>query len=390
MQGTRGYNATGYISENPSVLLFLGFPLFLMNVIIFIISVLKLLFMHGKYFFLAFAVIMVLASPAAGSLTKITAGAPVYMGEKNLDISAGLQGCRVIDWWGAGADTSAPPQKNVTIIKTLDDSDIAFSYTISPDIYTGSEGTWYCEGKKPLRPVFEVLKPQLTVRFWDLDHDADVTGKTIPVTANITYRVDTNLDKALQSKYRPDMTSLDSFYTVTLADPVNTTLLSIYTGSFGKAGTVGLIFDRKPIITVSPYFWKDGSVWDRTSKNKQGDLIYSPGTYSIAITQNLNHMDMMYTNLYPDERIGLLESSASVTFIKPESTPVQTVSTPGQTPAGEVITTPAATTAPILTLATTPVAQTSVPAKTTYSPLPLWVVLVALGMAFACASRPRK
>jgi hypothetical protein len=160
--------------------------------------------------------------------------------------------------------------------------------------------------------------------------------------------------------------------------------------SFGKAGTVGLIFDRKPLITVSPYFWKDGSVWDRTSKNKQGDLIYSPGTYSIAITQNLNHMDMMYTNLYPDERIGLLESSASVTFIKPESTPVQTVSTPGQTPAGEVITTPAATTAPILTLATTPVAQTSVPAKTTYSPLPLWVVLVALGMAFACASRPRK
>src|SRR5512145_2242580 len=108
-----------------------------MNVIIFIIRVLKLLFMHGKYFFLAFAIIMVLASPVAGSLTKITAGAPVYIGEQNLDIAAGLQGCRVIEWYEAGADTSGPSQKNVTIIKTLEDSDIAFSYTIRPEIFSG-------------------------------------------------------------------------------------------------------------------------------------------------------------------------------------------------------------------------------------------------------------
>ena len=122
-----------------------------MNVIIFIIRVLKLLFMHGKYFFLAFVVILAVVSPAAGSLTKISAGAPVYIGEQNLDISSGLQGCHVIDWWANGTDTTAPPQKNVTIIKTLEDSDIAHSYTISPEIYSGYEGTWYCEGKKPLR-----------------------------------------------------------------------------------------------------------------------------------------------------------------------------------------------------------------------------------------------
>ena len=74
-------------------------------------------------------------------------------------------------------------------------------------------------GKSPSVPVFEVLKPQLSVRFWDLENDADVTGKTIPVTANITFRIDTNLDKALQLRYRPDMTSLDSFYTVSLMIP---------------------------------------------------------------------------------------------------------------------------------------------------------------------------
>jgi hypothetical protein len=361
-----------------------------MNVIIFIIRVLKLLFMHGKYFSLAFAVIMVLASPAAGSLTKISAGAPVYIGEQNLDISAGLQGCRVIDWWEAGADTDAPPQKSITIIKTLEDSDIAFSYTISPEIYSGYEGIWYCSGKKPLRPVFEVRKPQLQVRFWDLDKDEDVTGKTIPLTANITFRIDTNLDTALQLRYRPEITPLDSIYTISLKDPGNNVLSSVYTGSYGKADTHGLVFEKKPVISVSPYFWKDGSAWDRTSRNIQGDSIYPPGTYSIAVNQDLNHMQVMWLNTTLENRAGVLDASATVTFIKPESTPVQTVSAPVTVSSGKVTTSPPVTPPATLTAATLPPTRTTVPTKTTYAPLPLWVVLVALGIALACAVRQRK
>lgn len=361
-----------------------------MNVIIFIIRVLKLLFMHAKYFFLAFVVIMAAISPAAGSLTKITAGAPVYIGEQNLNIAAGLQGCRVIAWWANGTDTDAPPAKNVTIIKTLDDSDIAFGYTIDPAIYSGYTGTWYCEGKKPLRPVFEVLKPQLSVRFWDLDNVVDVTGKTIPLTANITYRIDTNLDKALQLRYRPDMLSLDSFYTISLTDPGNKVLSLVYTGSYGRADFQSVIFEKNPIISASPYFWKDGSVWDRTSRNKQGDFIYSVGTYTITVNQNLNQMQEMYSNTPTADRTGVLSASATVTFVKPESTPVQTVTTRSTTPSGTVTTTPAGTPASTLTYATMPASRTPVPTKTTYAPLPFWIVPAALGMALACAARQKK
>jgi hypothetical protein len=361
-----------------------------MNVIIFIIRVLKLLFMHGKYFFLAFVVILAVISPAAGSLTKVSAGAPVYLGEQDLDISSGLQGCHIIDWWANGTDTTAPPQKNVTIIKTLEDSDIAHSYTISPEIYSGYEGTWYCEGKRPLSPVFEVLKPQLSVRFWDMENDVDVTGKTIPVTANITFRIDTNLDKALQLRYRPDMTPLDSFYTISLMDPGNKVLSSVYTGSYGKAESQGLIFDRNPIISASPYFWKDGSVWDRTSKNKQGDLIYPPGTYTITVNQNLNHMQEMYADSSPENRIGLLEASATVTFTKPESAPAQTITTTGTVPSGAVTTSPSETPVSTLINETMPSTKTTVPVKATYSPLPFWIVLSGLGIAFACAAWQRK
>jgi hypothetical protein len=361
-----------------------------MNVIIFIIRVLKLLFMHGKYFFIILAVIMVLATPVAGSLTKISAGAPVYIGEQNLNIAAGLQGCRVLEWYEPGADTTGPSQKNVTIIKTLEDSDIAFSYTIKPEIYSGYEGNWYCEGKRPLRPVFEVRRPNLTVRFWDLDKDADVTGQTIPMNANITYRIDTNLDAALQLKYRPQMTSLDSFYTLSLKDPSNKPFSTVYTGSTGKAGTKGILIEKNPVISVSPFYWNDGSAWDRMSRNAQGEFTYPPGTYSVEIKQNLNRMDALYSDLYPDERIGLLQASASVTFFKPESTAIQTPSETGITPSAAVTTESAGTPEPTLTDSATATSPTTVPAKTTYSPLPFWVVPGALGIALLCAARQRK
>ena len=220
-----------------------------MNVIIFIIRVLKLLFMQKTFFFILLVVIMVLVAPVAGSLTRISAGAPVYIGEQNLNIAAGLQGCRNIEWYEPGADLTGPSQKTVIIIRTLEDSDIAFGYTIDPAIYTGYEGKWYCAGQRPLRPVFEVLRPNLTIRFWDLDRDQDVTGQTVPLNANITYRIDTNLDRALQLKYRPEVTALDSFYTISLMDPSDKVLSTVYTGSSGKAGTRGILIDKNPLIS---------------------------------------------------------------------------------------------------------------------------------------------
>jgi hypothetical protein len=372
--------------EKPGVLQVPGFVILVMNVIIFIIRVLKLLFMYAKYFFLAVVVILGVISPGAGSLTKISAGAPVYIGEQNLDISSGLQGCRVIAWWANGTDTDAPPAKNVTIIKTLDDSTIAFHYTIDPAIYSGYTGAWYCENRKPLRPVFEVLEPQLAVRFWDLDKDEDVTGKTVPLTANVTFRVDTNLDRALQLRYRPDMVSLDSFYTISLVDPGNKVLSSVYTGSFGRADFQSVIFEKNPIISASPYFWKDGSAWDRTSRNKQGDLIYPVGTYTVTVNQNLNRMQEMYSDRPAEDMTGVLNASATVTFIKPELTPVQAPASLQATPP----VTAAASSAGTHAATPEPAGMTTVPPKTTYAPLPSWIVLTGLGIALACTARQRK
>ena len=185
------------------------------------------------------------------------------------------------------------------------------------------------------------------------------------------------------------MTSLDSFYSVTLTDPANQSLQTIYTGNYGKVDTVGLIFEQKPLITASPFTWRHGISWDRTSRNIQGDAIYPPGTYSVWVSQNLNRMGALYTHLYPDERDGMLESSASVTFVKPESTPVQTTPVATVIPSSVAITPQADTPVSTPTYTAPAITRTKVPTKTTYAPLPSWVVFAALGMAVACAARQK-
>ena len=364
-----------------------------MNVIIFIIRVLKLLFMHEKYFFLAFAVILVLASPVAGSLTKISAGAPVYLGEQNLDISAGLQGCRVIEWWEEGADTSGLASKNVTVIRTLEDSDIAFKYTIRPEVFSGYTGTWYCEEKKPQKPVFIVTEPQVAIRVWDLDSGTDVSGTTIPVTANITYRIETNIDTALQLKHRPDLTPADSFWTVRLTDPTGRGISNIYTGSYGAASTQILSFDSAPLVASSPYDWRSGSAWNRASRNAQGGLIYPLGTYTFTVSQNLNGMEAVYKSAGITETGGKLSHSTQVTFVaEPVVTSTPAVSPPPKTPQpGETApTTQPAQTTPVETTHPALEPEPPVPERTTYAPLPGWIVLASLLMAGAyVAYRPR-
>ena len=170
-------------------------------------------------------------------------------------------------------------------------------------------------------------------------------GKTVPLTTNITYHLNTNLHQALLYRYRPDVTPLDSFFTVTLSDPWGRELQSLYSGSYGKADTLIIPFEKTPFITASPYSWKDGGKWDLESRNAQGDFLYPPGTYTLTVRENLNGMDAMYPAGV--NREGLLEASATVTFVKPESTPV--APTPASTNIVTVTTSSSLTPAPSLT-----------------------------------------
>jgi hypothetical protein len=340
----------------------------------FIIRVLKLLSMQGKYCVLAFVIILLCAAPVAGSTAKITAGAPVYIGESNLDISKALNGCHTIAWWQKGTNTSAPPEKNITLYEINTVSEKIYHYDISPEIFTSYPGTWYCVDKKPLKVVFEVLEPQLDIKVWDLDHNQDVSGKSVPVSTNITYRVDTNLYQALKPLNRPDSNPSDSFFTVSLTDSYGQSISNIFTGSAGNLKTQILPFDKQPFITESPFYWKNGKDWNRSARNANGEPLYPAGTYTFTISQNLNHMQETYRSSGITDLEGKITQTKTITFVK--------VTTPLATP---VNTQPVLTTIPVITpissttmSITTVLTSSPITKKTTYTPLPEWITLLGI------------
>jgi len=347
----------------------------------FIIRVLKLLSMQRRCCVLALVVIFLCTAPVAASLSIIAPGAPVYIGESNLDISRALAGCHTIAWWKNGTDTSAPPNKNITLvdITAISDtpSDKIYHYAISPGIFANYTGKWYCEDKKPSFVVFEVVEPSLDISVWDLDHNRDVSGKTVPISTNITYRIDTNMGTALKALYRPDINPTDSFYTVSLTNPLGMAIGNLYTGSAGNKNTLIVPIDNHPYITASPYYGKNGKDWNHTARNMYAEPLYPLGTYTFTVNQNLNNMKDTYSSLNSAAYTGKITQTATVTFVQAD--------TPVATP---IITQPVMTTLPVTTetisqtMETTEIPTSSpVPAKTTYSPLPEWIALLGIVVA---------
>ncbi len=340
--------------------------------------------MHGKYILPALIVILLVVSPAAGSLSKISAGSPVFIGENNVDISSGLNGCHTIAWWQNGSDiNSVPAVTNLTIYAIGSDSYRIYHFNFSPAIFSGYTGTWYCVDGQPYYPVFTVNEPRIDIRVWDVDSSSDVTGQSIPASSNITYRIDTNLDPVLSPRNRPNYNPGDSPYTVGLADPRGNLLPTLYTGNAGNSNTVALLFDNHPFISSSPYIWTDGADWDRNARDAQGYIIYPLGTYTFTLTQNLNNMQDSYPGS-PLDYPGLLSKTANVTFVSDQT------AVPSTTSQQPVLTTQpvASTTIPVVQ-ATTVATTSPVAKKTTYASLPPLVAVAGIIGAVAVILRKK-
>jgi len=343
----------------------------------FIIRVLKLLSMQGKNCIIALVIFLLCAAPVAGSTGKIAAGAPVFIGESNLDISTALNGCHTIAWWQNGTNASAPPEKSITLYEINTVSETIYHYTISPEIFARYPGAWYCVDKKPRKVVFEVLEPQLDIKVWDLDNNQDVSGKSVPVSTNITYRVDTNMYQALKPLHRPDSTPADSFFTVELTDSYGQRISNIFTGSAGNSQTVILPFDKQPFITESPFYWKNGKDWNRSAQNVRGEPLYPAGTYTFTIRQNLNHLQETLKSSGITDLEGKVTNTKTITFVKETPSPAFPVNTQPVLTTSPVIAAGSSTISPITTVPT----SSPVVKKTTYTPLPEWIALLGIVMA---------
>jgi hypothetical protein len=355
-----------------------------MNVITFIIMVLKLLFMQGKYILSAFVVILLVCMPVAAVTNKIATGAPVFIGESNLNIASAIGDCHVIAWWPDEGNMTGPAAKNLTVKRLNEANDLVTHFNISPQIFDGYTGNWYCEDKKPTFVVLTVVEPNLSIRAWDVDNNKDVTGQFVPVSTNVTYRVDTNLNQVLDYYNRTDLTPADGFFTIQLTGPYGKQISNIYTGSVGAASTQILTFDSNPFITTASYFGTHMGNWNHLSRDASGSFLYPAGTYTFTVTQNLNHMQESYASAGVSDLSGKTTSSANVAFLPQE------IVTPTPTPQQGEVTTSSVTAQPSVTEPGSTVPTTAPVARTTtYSPLPEWSAVVSLLIALICVARPR-
>lgn len=337
------------------------------NVIIFMIRVRKYTAMQYRFVLVLIILCMLAAVPASADLGKIAMGATVYIGETDLDLSSALDGSRQIAWFAPGNTTEDPAD----LVLTFTEAD-AFSYDISPEIFANRTGTWYKYYPKPRIPLFSVAKPYFNLSVYDLDHKRDVTGQEIPRSTNITYRIDTNLYTAFNEIQRPDNTPQDTFVTVTLTNPNDKPINSIYTASAGSAGVLLYPVEQHPIIKQSPYFWKYGDRWNHSARGYDGTVLYPLGTYTFSATQNLNNMQQYYGISDPVITTG----PRTVTFVADATVPTVTKTV-------MEITVPATTVSVVETPAeTVPATKTTATLRPTWTstPLPPQVTLLALGI----------
>jgi len=346
-----------------------------MNVIIFIISVLKLLFMNRSHILILILAIFVLVVPASATLAKIASGAPVFIGERNVDISSPMNGHSVLAWWAPGSDTSMAPDKTITLNETE-----IFSYSIRPEIFTGYTGKWYTHDKAPNIVVFEVMEPSIDLKIWDVTNNRDVTGQSVPMSANITYRIDTNLYLARKYALRPNYNPTDQFFTVKVTNPKGIPVGNIYTGNIGAKGTQILAVESNPVITQPTFIWGAGEDWDRNARSTDGSIIYPAGTYTFNVTQNLNSMMDSYSTSDPSTRIGRVTSGdKTITFIEDVQTNTPTVA-PQVTTVTQTIVTQQPTTMPATPTKTVITQTPKRTPKPTYQPLSEWVSLLGVGI----------
>lgn len=345
-------------------------------------GIFKSTFMNGKLFFALILVVFLTLPPVSAYTNKIPAGAPVFIGESDLDITSAIKDCHVIGWWPDG-NVTGKAVKNLTLKQLNEANGKVAHFNVSPEIFRGYTGNWYCEDKEPTFLVLNVNEPKISLTVWDLSNGKDVTGQSVPVTANITYRIDTNLNQALSYSNRTDLNPSDGFYTVKLTTASGKELSSIYTGSVGGASTQILLFDGNPFITTPTYFGKNlGASWNRLSRDATGGFIYAPGVYTFTVSQNLNHMQELYRASGIADLTGIATASASVQILPQEALPT---TTPPITTLPE---TTAVTTAPETLPPASPALVTTIPAttvtpekKTTYSPLPMSLVIGGIGIA---------
>ena len=240
--------------------------------------------------------------------TIYAAGANVYIGEQQLNLlpaltTLGYSTSDTAGWWASAATITT------TNPSTTQPLSSAGSFYVSPAAFGNYPGNWYLIHNgavvQPLIPLFNVQVPSLAVDVYDSTTNTTATGGSVIQGDNLTFRINTNLQSALDPTTREqDLASGAQVGNVDIK-------IHSSTGNTYKALYVDNNLDSKSTfsqnVTSALWFWgtPGGAVptpanvqfqWATGAPDSTGQLAYPAGTYTVVAQSRLNGMYDNYLN----------------------------------------------------------------------------------------------
>ena len=290
-----------------------------------------------------------LIGPVTGAINTITAGATVFVGEDELDITGAIGGDSRLGWWASGAaPATSSPDYSVSVSNPA-------NFYISPEEFGSHTGPWYrLDTLGNLNgAAFTVVDPSLVLKVEDTTVGIDVTNKWVPSGDSVRFRIETNLIPISQ---RPGVSSVP--VTIKVQSPDG----AVYTSLVDSAGMSTSTVDIP--VTSTPYY--TGSIWDTGRMD-----LYPAGNYTVWAECNVNFMNDRYdvAGKTISQEVSLLNQvdNPLISTTTPTATPTTRIPTTQMT----IIPTTQSTTVIITATPTTPVptVMTTVP-PVTLSPSP--------------------
>jgi len=290
-----------------------------------------------------------LIGPVTGAINTITAGATVFVGEDELDITGAIGGDSRLGWWASGAaPATSSPDYSVSVSNPA-------NFYVSPEEFGSHTGPWYrLDTLGNLNgAAFTVVDPSLVLKVEDTTVGIDVTNKWVPSGDSVRFRIETNLIPISQ---RPGVSSVP--VTIKVQSPDG----AVYTSLVDSAGMSTSTVDIP--VTSTPYY--TGSIWDTGRMD-----LYPAGNYTVWAECNVNFMNDRYdvAGKTISQEVSLLNQvdNPLISTTTPTATPTTRIPTTQMT----IIPTTQSTTVIITATPTTPVptVMTTVP-PVTLSPSP--------------------
>ncbi len=261
--------------------------------------------------------------------TIINPGATVYIGEQQLNFNtpnvlAALQGDDAIGWWPSASllSTTAPTQTY-----DLNQLNLASMY-ISQSDFGNYPGNWYGvkDGQYDGRgSLFNVQDPSLSLDIFDISTGTVVTGGNVVQGDQLTFRINTNLNSALDSSTRaqdtinaPNSGNID----IIVRNSLGSTYTSLYNGN-GPQATSSL---TEQDVNQQQWFWgtTGGAVpattnvnyaWDTGVIDATGQFLYKNGVYIVIAKSRLNGMYDNYLNTGATYTCSTVSQPATITIV---------------------------------------------------------------------------